>query len=387
MYPELSVLGITEGSSPALVSLVGRQCALLPSYQIAQKELAARGTALDIKVVHRIARQLGASVLTCRTRDLLCWRAGLAPASKELAGKRVAAMIDGGRTRLRTVLRKQKGKGKAKTQRRQYQAQWREPKLLILFEIDAQGRMKKGTRPWIDGTFAGPDEAMELLAFHLHRLGAAGAEVVTFVADGAPWVWERLDWVEHRVGLKAGQAVRVLDWCHAVHNLSLALESLGLSEQQRQQHYQQLRGWLRQGWYGLWQRQLEELGQAAGNPVGLQQPLNYLCNHAAAGHMDYKRLRRRGLPQGSGAIDSAIRRVINLRLKGPGLMWHEENAEGALALRAAAVTERLEETMAWVREGMGRDRQISWAWRSPDMLDQLKAKVPIKPPVPQKAVG
>jgi hypothetical protein len=387
LYPELSVLGITEGSSPALVSLVGRQGALLPSYQIAQKELAARGTPLDIKVVHRIARQLGASMLTCRSRDLLRWRAGLLPASKELAGKRVAAMIDGGRTRLRTVIRKQKGKGKAKTQRRRYKAQWREPKLLIIFEIDERGRMKKGTRPWIDGTFAGPDEAMELLAFHLHRLGTAGASVVTFVADGAPWVWERLDWVERRVGLKAGRAVRVLDWCHAVHNLSLALESLGLGEQQRQQHYQQLRGWLRQGWHGLWQRKLEELGEAAGNPAGLEQPLNYLCNHAAAGHMDYKRLRRRGLPQGSGAIESAIRRVINLRLKGPGLMWQEENAEGALALRAAAVTERWEETMAWVREGMGRDRLIGWAWRSPDMVAQLKAKVSIKPPMPQKAAA
>ena len=88
-----------------------------------------------------------------------------------------------------------------------------------------------------------------------------------------------------------------------------------------------------------------------------------------------------------GAIESAIRRVINLRLKGPGLMWQEENAEGALALRAAAVTQRWEETMAWVREEMGRDRQVSWAWVSPDMLAELKAEVPIKPPVPQKAVA
>lgn len=135
LYPELAVLGITEGSSPALVSLVGRQCALLPSYQIAQQELAARGTQLDIKVVHRLARQLGAAVLTCRTRALLRWRAGLVPASKELAGKRVAAMIDGGRTRLRTVIRKQRGRGKGKKQRRRYKAEWREPKLLIIFEI------------------------------------------------------------------------------------------------------------------------------------------------------------------------------------------------------------------------------------------------------------
>jgi hypothetical protein len=387
LYPELSALGISEGSSPALVSLVGRQCALLPSYQIAQRELAARGTPLDLKVVHRIARHLGASVLTCRTRDLLRWRAGLLLPGAELAGRRVAAMIDGGRTRVRTVIRKQKGKGKGKKQRRRYKAEWREPKLLIIFEIDDQGRLKKGTRPWIDGTFAGPDEAMELLAFHLHRLGAGKAEGVTFVADGAPWVWERLDWVQQRVGLKAGCAGRVLDWCHAVHNLSLALEALRLPEDGRQRRYADLRRCLREGWWGLVVDELETLGRAAGSPKDLEQPLGYLTKHGAAGHLDYKRLRRRGLPQGSGAIESAIRRVINLRLKGPGLMWHEGNAEGALALRAAAVTERWEETMAHVREGMGQDRQLGWSWTGPDMLAELKAKATIKPPVPQKAVA
>jgi hypothetical protein len=387
LYPELAVLGISEGSSPALVSLVGRQCALLPSYEVAQKELAARGTPLDIKVVHRIARQLGAAVLTCRTRDLLRWRAGLLQPGPQLAGRRVAAMIDGGRTRVRTVIRKQKGRGKGKKQRRRYRAEWREPKLLILFEVDDQGRLKQGTRPWIDGTFAGPDEAMELLAFHLQRLGAGSAEVVAFVADGAPWVWERLDWVEQRVGLQAGQAVRVLDWCHAVHNLSLALEALGLTEAERQRRYAEMRSWLRHGWHGLVLSDLETLGEAAGWPAALEQPLGYLTKHAAAGHLDYKRLRRRGLPQGSGAVESAIRRVINLRLKGPGLMWHAGNAEGALALRAAAVTERWEETLAWVREGMGRDRQVGWSWVAPDMLAELKAEVPIKPPVPQQAVA
>jgi hypothetical protein len=296
-------------------------------------------------------------------------------------------MIDGGRTRVRTVIRKQKGKGKGKKQRRRYQAEWREPKLLIIFEIDAQGRMKKKTRPWLDGTFAGPDEAMELLAFHLHCLGATQAEVVVFVADGAPWIWERLAWVERRVGLPAGRAVRVLDWCHAVHNLSLAVEALGLPEGERQRLYGELRGCLREGWWGLVLAELETLGAAAGNPKGLEQPLGYLTKHAAAGHLEYKRLRRRGLPQGSGAIESAIRRVINLRLKGPGLMWHAENAEGALALRAAVVSERWEETMAWVREEMGRDRQVGWQWVAPDMPAELKADVPIKPPVPQKAVA
>ena len=79
--------------------------------------------------------------------------------------------------------------------------------------------------------------------------------------------------------------------------------------------------------------------------------------------------------------------MINRRGQGPGWMWHEENAAGALALRAAAVSERWEETMAWVREERGRDRQVSWQWVAPDRLAELKADVPIKPPVPQKAVA
>jgi hypothetical protein len=387
LYPELAALGIFEGSSPALVSLVGRQCALLSSYQVARRELAARGTPLGIKVVHRIARQLGAATLTSRTRDLLRWRAGALPPGLDLVGRRVAAMVDGGRTRVRTVIRKQKGQGQGKKQRRRYKAEWREPKLLIIFEIDAQGRLKNQTRPWIDGTFAGPDEAMELLAFHLHRLGASQAEEVVFVADGAPWFWDRLDWVERRVGLAVGRAVRVLDWCHAGHNLSLALEALRLPEDERQRRYTELRRCLREGWWGLVVTELETLGTAAGSPKDLEQPLGYLTKHGEAGHLDYKRLRRRGLPQGSGAIESAIRRVINLRLKGPGLMWQEENAEGALVLRAAAVSERWEETMTWVREEMGRDRRLGWQWVAPDMPAELKADVPIKPPVTQKAVA
>jgi hypothetical protein len=132
---------------------------------------------------------------------------------------------------------------------------------------------------------------------------------------------------------------------------------------------------------------LEKLAEAAGWPTGVEQPLEYLSKHAAAGHMEYPLCRRRGLPQGSGAIESAIRRVINLRLKGPGLMWQAENAEGVLALRAAAVTERWDETLAWVRAEMGRDREVSWSWESPDMLTELKAEVPIEPPVPQKAAA
>jgi hypothetical protein len=37
-------------------------------------------------------------------------------------------------------------------------------------------------------------------------------------------VWERWDWVIQRVGLQVKRVTKTLDWCHAVHHISLALE-------------------------------------------------------------------------------------------------------------------------------------------------------------------
>jgi hypothetical protein len=383
----LAVLGFHEGASAARSSLVGRQCSLLPSYELARQELAARGPQLNSKVVHRLARTLGAQVLTARCRALEEWRAGRVPAGTELAGTRVAAMIDGGRTRVRRVTRTQKGRGRHKKQRRRYQADRREPKRLLLLEIDEQGRMKQGTRPWSDGTFAGPAETRELLACHLHHLGAAAAEVVVFVADGAPWLWERLAWVERRVGILAARSVRVLDFCQAAHHVSLAWETLRLSEKERRPLFRKRKRWLRRGWPGQVVAELERLGAEAGCPDTLAQPLAYLRKHLTARQLDYANYRRRGLPLGSGAVDSAIRRVVNLRLKGPGLMWLEDNAEAALVLRAAALSGRWEETMVRVREAPATDRQIHWEWTAADLITELKVPESIKPPKAQAPMG
>jgi hypothetical protein len=126
-------------------------------------------------------------MLAGRTRDLLRFRRGELPAGEELAGKRVAVALDGGRVRVRTVIKKVRVGGKI--ERQPFRVEWREPKLVIVFETDEKGRMTKGCRPVIDGTLRGPDALIELTAFHLHRLGAAQANVVTFTADGAPWIW------------------------------------------------------------------------------------------------------------------------------------------------------------------------------------------------------
>jgi hypothetical protein len=383
LYPELAVLGIHQGKTAAVVDVVARQSAMLPSFEHAQRELKSRGLNLPLKEVRRITTQLGAQVLTRRKRDLLDYRDGRMPVGQELAGKRVACCIDAGKSRLRRVTRKQKGKGRNKKQRRRYQTDWRDVKLLIIYEIDANGEKVCTSRPWIDGTFAGPDEAMELLAMHLHRLGAAQAEVVVFLADGAPWIWERLAWVAQRVGLRHEQWQFVLDFWHAAQHVGLALTQLPIADKERRRLYRKLRKWLKGGKAWEMIQELRRLGETHGVLVAMREDLGYLEKHEDHCHMDYALYQRRGLPIGSGAVESAIRRVINLRIKGPGLLWAEANAEGMVLLRAAALSGRWEELLEKVRQSFSRDRRIDVKWTSPDMRAELKADATVQPPTPQ----
>ena len=107
---------------------------------------------------------------------------------------------------------------------------------------------------------------------------------------------------------------------------------------------------------------------AADQPAesDMHREVNYLRRHGEAGRLSYPTFRRHGLPLGSGAIESSIRRVINLRLKGNGIFWLEENAEAVLALRATVVSERWDETMDRMSASMARDNRLDWNWDAPD---------------------
>ena len=79
------------------------------------------------------------------------------------------------------------------------------------------------------------------------------------------------------------------------------------------------------------------------------------------------------MPLGSGAIESTIRRVLNLRLKGTSLFWEESNAEAVIQLRAAVLSGRWEERLEQTREMMAKDRRTDWDWEPPGCLADLKA--------------
>ena len=166
---------------------------------IPQEELAREGLEINMKAITRITYQCGSGMLALRTDELMQWREGKLPAGKEFAGKRVSVEMDGGRARIRGDLRPVTAaaeatdpglpmrmlRGDRKRPRRTSDAEWREPKLVTIFVHDEHGGMEKESRAVVDGTFLGPDAIAELVAMHLHRLGAAEAASVTFGSDGA----------------------------------------------------------------------------------------------------------------------------------------------------------------------------------------------------------
>jgi hypothetical protein len=382
LYPELAALGLGKGCSPALQYTVARIVALSPSIALAHKELSREGIRLDKKTVRRIAEQFGGQLLALRRREVFAWRAGILPSGSDFAGRRVAVQIDGGRVRLRE--NKGKNRKRKKNQRGKFATPWREPKVLTLFEIDEKGKMtRKERQPLIDGTLLGPDHLMELVAYHLCRLGVDRAELVVFASDGARWIWERLDWVVRRAGLDPSRVVYVLDFCHAAHHISLALQALGMNEGLRKETFARLRKFLKRSRYDEVVAELERL--AAGQPPDsvVWREIRYLRKHGEAGHLQYETFRRRGIPCGSGAIESVIRRVINLRLKSNAMYWLPANAEGMFAIRALLLCDRWEEMLPRVRQTMARDRRMDWTWEAPDTSNHLKDEPDPSPAQPQ----
>ena len=380
LYVELAQFGCGKGVTPGLQSRVARQAAICPSLELARQELERSGLKLNVKSVRRITYQCGEGLLGLRKHQLMLWREGKMPAGSEFCGKRLTVQIDGGRTKIRGDLRPatpesvktnadglviENAPGRSKRRpAKTYDAEWREPKLVTIFVHDERGRMVKGSKATVDGTFLGPDAIAELVAMHLHRLGAAEALSVTFASDGAPWIWDRIERIATLAKLREVKIYEVLDCCHAVHHISLALAALGLSDVERMPMYRHHRTLLRNG---QWRRVVEELLEFADDDLEensqAQTEIAYLRKHGEAGRLSYAHYRSLGIPLGSGAIESSIRRVINLRLKSNAMFWREPHAETMLQVRAQVISDRWDERLNEMRELHRRHGLTDWKWR------------------------
>ena len=71
---------------------------------------------------------------------------------------------------------------------------------------------------------------------------------------------------------------------------------------------------------------------------GVLKEINYFIDNAS--RMKYAEYERAGYFIGSGAVESGVKRVVNMRFKGCGMRWKKEKAENLLHLRAEILSGR-----------------------------------------------
>jgi hypothetical protein len=339
IFPVLLLLGIRWGATPAVASTVAREAADSASYECARESLAARGINLDVKVIRRISMALGREGLKVRQARIEAARRG--ETSDEFKGKRIVVGVDGGR--LRSRVPRLRGRRKAKTKRRGFDAPWREPKCFVIYEIDEKGRKKRGTRPIYDATLGNCDAVFEILLAELKLRGARHAALLLFLADGADWIWDRIPALVKELGIDPRRVRKGLDFYHAVEHLDAVAElRKGWDKKRRKRWLKRMKRLL---WNGKVEKVIAEIGQLCGGPKSkdLRKERDYFVDRKDL--MAYAKLRRRHLPIGSGSVESAVRRIVNLRVKGCGIFWREENAEAMLYLRAHLKAGRWDETV------------------------------------------
>ena len=321
VYAGLVLLGIYDRCTPALAAEVSLLAAMLGSLDEARDVLADRGVDLDIKTMRLIAYRYAA-------RARLDHQIETTTFEDTVAGRRVVISSDGGRIRLREAKRGPK----TKKGRRRYTGAWREPKVLIIYVVDAEGKREASFAPVIDATLKGPDAVFALLRTYLQRLSITQADQVLFVADGAPWIWKRVPLLVQALGLAAKQVHELLDFYHAVQHLAqVAALRNDWSAQARSRWRTHQRRLLLRG-------QLEQVIAAirdicrGRNSKAMRTQRDYFIKHQSP--MAYAQLMAMKLPIGSGAIESTVRRVVNLRLKGPSNFWCRASAEAILLLRS-----------------------------------------------------
>jgi hypothetical protein len=323
-YFGLMLLGVCDRTTPALASEVAQLAAALSSFEDAQARLRQMGVTLSIRRIANVAYHFAQRARRRQEVEGMGIKGSL-------AGKRVVISTDGGRLRVRRNKRGQR----TKKGRWRYHTDWREPKLLVIYVVDEKGRMAQEFAPVMDGTLQGPDEVFRLIECYLRELGISQAAEVLFIADGASWIWNRVTKLWQRLGLVGVVRCRELvDFYHVVeHVWALAALNKSWGASYRKQWVARQR---RRLWRGELEKFLEDVERLCRGKRGKDwaRERDYLVRNAKAGRLNYSKARWAKMPMGSGSMESAVRRVINLRLKGPGIFWHEEHAEQMLLLRA-----------------------------------------------------
>jgi hypothetical protein len=150
------------------------------------------------------------------------------------------------------------------------------------------------------------------------------------VGDGAPWIANQ---VEKKFG---AQGSYLIDFYHACDYLSAAGKAIVHDEQKQKAWMNEQKSRLKTDQADAVLQELEthlESPSVQDSEAPVRQCHRYINNRSD--QLNYKDAIKRGLPIGSGEIESAHRYLVQQRMKRPGAWWRAHNAEYMLALRLA----------------------------------------------------
>jgi len=171
--------------------------------------------------------------------------------------------------------------------------------------------------------------ALEIVGWQgpITGMGLAMLREVVILGDGAHWIWTlAADYF--------GVRTEIVDFYHASEHL------WAIANAQYGQGSAKAKEWA--------EARVTELYEKGAKPVlaalssvrpstkeatkVLRRERGYFRNNAY--RMAYPQFREQGLPIGSGAIESAAKHLVQLRMKRPGVRWSDAGAQGVLAVRA-----------------------------------------------------
>jgi hypothetical protein len=324
LFPAFALLGIHEHTSPAAAAQMARCACAVASMEEAVALLRdTGGLKVDVKTLRRVTRRFGQ-----RARSAL--PDNLQALTVTGQGRSVVISVDGGRLRVR----RDKAGARTPKGRRRYRTDWREPLLLHIHVLGPDGHLDRTFTPLIDGTLGGADALFEMLRLYLPLFNALQPARVLLIADGARWIWTRfMALIEQGAIAGPHTVVQLIDFYHAVQHLGTFAEACTFWPRARRTRWRNhARQLLRAGKIETLLEEMQTLLARRPRAKALTRDLNYFRRNRR--RFSYAWARRLHLPIGSGPMESAIRRVINLRLKGPGIFWHEDTAEAMIMIRS-----------------------------------------------------
>lgn len=323
---------IIKGSSPLLYDKVAYCSALCPSYDFAHQALRKFGTNVCLSSVRDITNRLAEHCFEHGEENVMLEE------TETLIGKRVVISMDGGRTRTRVYTGELNDKGQA-----EYETPWKEPKLFVIDVLDEHGHPSRFEVP-IYGCRFDESAVLDLLAAYLKRLKIEQAKEVQILADGAPWIWNHLKPLLVRLKVDPSSIVETLDYYHAsgyIHDL-VAHMPKKIGKKKRKAYLSQFKDWL---WNGKSEKIVQKCRAIYKRPNQLiNRWIRYIDKHQ--NKTQYAVFESNSLMCGSGIIESAIRRIINLRFKNASTFWKKENVEKLFFFRAALLSKRWDIVMS-----------------------------------------